>query len=64
MNLVIKCHHILAGLTDNQILEYNQYAEIDHCEDCGSAIVWSCCNAEVGIDEDGGYCPDCKEHCL
>lgn len=59
-----KCSHVLSGLTDADILKYNSYAEIDHCEDCGDPIVWSCCNEEVGIDEDGGFCPDCKEHVL
>jgi hypothetical protein len=49
-------------LTDADILKYNEYAEIDHCEDCGDPIVWSCCNDEVDIDD--GFCPSCLEHVL
>lgn len=58
------CIHALSGLTDQDVLNYNSYAVIDHCEDCNAPIVWSCCNDEVGIDEDGGYCRMCGEHCL
>lgn len=58
------CDHAMSTDTNLEIIKRElPYADIDTCEECGTPIIWSCCNIELDPYGDG-ICPNCKEHCL